>query len=200
MRKIDHIKNMRRANILAENRYMEQKQQDEKNPQEINKKFLSYDTLPDCVKSNVKNSITVSVAFVKKDGTVRHMAFRDSLKSYKKSEAEKTEAQKNYLSANNLMNVYDTNIYIKTKRENIQNGMSPEDAAADASKKSFRNFKLENVLGFVCNGKFYDMREKNNIVERFGFDIAQKLTKGMEKAMEAEEKISNIEMEKEKMQ
>ena len=112
--------------------------------------MLTFDSLPDCVKSNFEKNITVSVAFIKKDGTVRHMAFRRNLMSYKKSEAEKTEKQMNYLQNNNLMNVYDTNSFIKNKKENIAAGLDPEKAAEEAAKKSFRNFKLENVMGFLC--------------------------------------------------
>ena len=93
------------------------------------------------------------------------------------------------------MNVYDTNSFIKNKRENITAGLDPEQAAEEAAKKSFRNFKLENVMGFLCGGKFYDMREKNNIIQRFGEEIASQLTKSMIAKMQSDETSINEELE-----
>ena len=149
---------------------------------------LTFDTLPECVKNNFLKNITVSVAFVKADGkTVRHMAFRRNLLSYEKSQAEKTQAQANYLTNNNLMNVYDTNLFIKSKKAYMDAGMTPEEAAKKASKESYRNVKLENVLGFLCGGKFYDMREKNDIAARFDAGVYDQLTKGMVMKMKADE-------------
>jgi hypothetical protein len=191
MRKIDKKLNIQKANILAENLYLKSKTQ----LNEEAKEMLTFNTLPDCVKSNFEKNITVSVAFIKKDGTVRHMAFRRNLMSYKKSETEKTEKQMNYLQNNNLMNVYDTNSFIKNKRENITAGLDPEQAAEEAAKKSFRNFKLENVMGFLCGGKFYDMREKNNITQRFGEEIASQLTKSMIAKMQSDETSINEELD-----
>ena len=176
---------------MAENLYLKSKTQ----LNEEAKEMLTFNTLPDCVKSNFEKNITVSVAFIKKDGTVRHMAFRRNLMSYKKSETEKTEKQMNYLQNNNLMNVYDTNSFIKNKRENIAAGLDPEQAAEEAAKKSFRNFKLENVMGFLCGGKFYDMREKNNITQRFGEEIASQLTKSMIAKMQSDETSINEELD-----
>ena len=69
--------------------------------------------------------------------------------------------------------------------------MSEEEAAEDAANKSFRLFKLENVMAFLCNGEVYDMREKNNIVKRFSEEVAKQLTKQMILKMKSEEVISD---------
>jgi hypothetical protein len=141
---------------------------------------LTFDDLPSKVKEYYRRNITISVAFVKKDGSVRHIAFRRSLKSYEKSDKEKTDAQTNVLKNNNLMNVYDTNSYIKIKRESGD--------AALAAKGSFRNFKLENVLAFLCGGELFDMRDRNQIKERFGEEIYGSLTKSMVSALASDER------------
>lgn len=189
MRKINKKLNMLNANILAEKFYFNKKNQltEEDNKEET----LTFTTLPDCVKDNFNKNITVSVAFVKKDGSVRHMAFRRNLLSYIKSDKEKTEKQMNVLKNNNLMNVYDTNVFIKSKKENINNGMNQQEADEDAAKKSFRNFKLENVMAFLCNGKVYDMRKKNNIAKRFSEEVAAQLTKQMISKMNSDEILNN---------
>lgn len=142
--------------------------------------MLTYDALPDKVKENYKRNITTSVAFVKKDGTVRHMAFRRNIKAYEPSTAEKTDAQLNVLQNNNLMNVVDTNAYIRAFKEF-------EGDSAAASKKAFRNFKLENVLAFMASGQVFDMREENNILERFGEEVYGQLTKNMISALSSDE-------------
>jgi hypothetical protein len=141
--------------------------------------MLTYETLPEKVKDYFRKNITISVAFVKKDGTVRHMAFRRNLNAYEKSEAEKTDAQINKLKNNNLMLVYDTNLYIKA----IKAG---EDASK-AANASYRNFRLENVLAFMCGGEVFDMRKENNIIERYGDEIAGQLTKSMVFKMDQDE-------------
>lgn len=145
--------------------------------------MLTFDTLPDKVKENYKRNITTSVAFVKKDGTVRHIAFRRSIKAYEASTAEKTDAQINVLKNNNLMNVVDTNAYIRALKEF-------EGDSAAASKKAFRNFKLENVLAFMASGQVFDMREENNILERFGEEVYSQLTKSMVSALSNDERES----------
>lgn len=142
--------------------------------------MLTFDTLPDKVKENYKRNITTSVAFVKKDGTVRHIAFRRNIKAYEASTAEKTDAQINVLKNNNLMNVVDTNAYIRAFKEF-------EGDSAAASKKAFRNFKLENVLAFMASGQVFDMREENNILERFGEEVHSQLTKSMISALSGDE-------------
>jgi len=145
--------------------------------------MLTFDTLPDKVKENYRRNITTSVAFVKKDGTVRHIAFRRSIKAYEASSAEKTDAQMNVLKNNNLMNVVDTNAYIRGLKE------FGGDSAA-ASKKAFRNFKLENVLAFMASGQVFDMREENGILEKFGEEVYSQLTKSMVNALSNDERES----------
>ena len=137
---------------------------------------LTYDSLPAEVKQRYENNGRLGVAFVKKDGSVRHMSFSKTLKAYQPSTAAKTDAQANYRQNNNLWSGYDVNAYIKAKRE------TGDDAAA--AKQSFRNFKLENVLAFSAGGKVFDMRDENNIAERFGEDVANALTKSMIQALE----------------
>ena len=140
---------------------------------------LTFDELPDKIKDYFRRNITMSVAFVKKDGSVRHMAFRRNLKSYEKSDKEKSDRQANVLSNNNLMNVYDTNSFIRLKRETGD--------AAQAAKGSFRNFKLDNVLAFLVGGQLFDMRDQNKIEERFGEEVYAALTPSMISALKSDE-------------
>jgi hypothetical protein len=196
MRQTNRKQNMLKTNQLIESLYLKNKGL---LTEETKDSVLTYDTLPECVKTNFKRNITISVAFIKKDGTVRHMAFRRNLSAYERSEAEKTEKQLNYLVNNNLMNVYDTNSFIKRKKANKDSGMSEEDAAKAAANESFRNIKLENVMGFLCNGEFYDMRQQNKIAERFGEEIASQLTKAMVNSMKADESMINEELDQPKV-
>jgi len=137
---------------------------------------LTYETLPPEVKQRYENNGRIGVAFVKANGAVRHMSFSKTLKAYQPSTAAKTDAQANYRQNNNLWSGYDVNAYIKAKKE------TGDDAAA--AKQSFRNFKLENVLAFSAGGKVFDMRDENNIAERFGEDVANALTKTMIQSLE----------------
>lgn len=168
--------------------YLEEGEMEENMNEGFDGGVLTYDTLPGKVKEYFNRNITVSVAFVKKDGTVRHMAFRRNLKSYEKSDKEKTDAQINVLKNNNLMNVYDTNVYIKTKKETGDPAL--------AAKSSFRNFKLENVLAFLCGGEVFDMRDNNKIKERFGEEVYNSLTKSMVSALEKDEAEGEIGMKR----
>lgn len=139
--------------------------------------MLTFDSLPDKVKENYKRNVTASVAFVKKDGTVRHIAFRRNIKAYVPSDAPKTEKQINMLQNNNLMQVVDTNAYIKALKE-----LGGDKEAA--SKKAFRNFKLDNVLAFMASGQVFDMRDENNIMEKFGEEVYSQLTPNMKAALQ----------------
>lgn len=153
--------------------------------------FLTYKTLPDCVKNNLTQNITSSAAYVKKNGEVRHMAFRRKLLAYQKSNAEKTEKQKNVLKNNNLLQVYDVNVYLKTLAENRAKDMPDDEAKRKAASASYRSLIISNILGFHCSGEFYDMREINNIKERFGEEVYKGLTKTMIKSMDTEINESN---------
>ena len=130
------------------------------------------------LRNALQTNKTISVAFVKKDNTVRHMAVRRYLKAYVGSDAEKTDRQQNIEENNNIKYVIDMNIYIKTLRETGSKEV--------AAKKAWRAINLENVLGFMAKGKFYDLREENNIMERYGEEIYNSLTKSMTHAMEQE--------------
>lgn len=143
---------------------------------------LTFDELPECVKNNFRKNITTSVAFVKKDGSVRHMAFRRNLASYVPSDKPKSDAQLSMLSTHNLMNAYDVNAYIK--------GLEIMGDSSAAAKNSYRNFRLENVLAFMCGGKVYDMRDRNQIKDRYGDEVYNQLTKKMIAALAAEEKAA----------
>ncbi len=147
---------------------------------------LTFDNLPSEIKDAYRKNKAVSVAFVKKDGTVRHMAFRRSLKAYEKSDKEKTQAQIDAPRNNNLMNVYDTNSYIKIKRATGD--------ASEAAKGSFRNFRLDNVLALMTGGQLFDMRKENKIMERFGQDIYDSLTKNMISALAMDQATSDVDM------
>lgn len=125
----------------------------------------------------INHNKVISVAYVKKDGTVRHMAIKKNLSSYIPSDKEKTEKQINLQQNNNIKSVIDINIYKKKLRE--FNGDK-----AQAAKQSWRMINLQNVLGFLVGGRFIDLREENNILERFGQQIYDQLTKGMMRSME----------------
>lgn len=141
--------------------------------------------------SDLRNAINtnkiVSVAFVKKDGTVRHLAIKKYLSSYVPSETEKSDKQSNVESNNDIMKVVDINSYIK----DIKSGLE-KDAAA---KKCWRTVTLGNVLGFLSGGKFKDLRQENNIQERFGEEVYNSLTKSMVKSMDAEQNQQDVDLQ-----
>lgn len=138
--------------------------------------FLNDDNLESLRKAINSNKV-ISVAYVKKDGTVRHMAIKKNLSSYIPSDKEKTEKQMNLQQNNNVKSVIDINVYKKKLRE--FNGDK-----ALAAKESWRMINLQNVLGFLVGGNFIDLRQENNILQRFGQEIHDQLTKGMMRSME----------------
>lgn len=148
--------------------------------------FHSDEGLQDLRDAIDKNK-TVSVAFVKKDGTVRHMAIRKSLSSYVGSDREKTDAQMNVEQNHNLKKVVDINAYIRAKREMGD--------PAEAAKKCWRSINLQNVLGFLVGGKFKDLREENEIMDRFGEGVYNSLTKSMVNAMDRERQENEAQIE-----
>lgn len=150
---------------------------------------LTYNTLPPEIKNAIDKNQTVGVAFVKKDGTVRHMAFRRHLNAYVFSDKPKTEKQQNASMTHNQMTVYDTNAYIRALNE-----LGGDKTAA--ANKSFRIITLHNVLGFLHGGKFYDMRENNNIMNKYGENVYNQLTKNMVNAMNVEVDKGEVDMEK----
>jgi hypothetical protein len=144
---------------------------------------LTFDGMPEQVKQSYNGGQILSVVFVKKDGTVRPMAFSKFTKAYKPSESPKSDLQANVLSNNNLMVGYDRNTYKKLKNE-LGN-------AEEAAKGSWRRFKLDTVLGFLAGGQFFDMRDENRIQERFGQEVYNQLTPAMER--KAAEQIAQAE-------
>lgn len=141
-------------------------------PRDYDVEMLTYDKIPSEVLKRFKRNITISAAFIKKDGSIRHMAFRKKLNAYVKSTAPKTDLQANVLQNNNLLQVYDTNVYIKAKKEG-----KTHDQAVNGC---YRRITLDNVLGFLVGGKFYDTRDINKIRERYGEKLYNGLTKGMQ--------------------
>jgi hypothetical protein len=130
----------------------------------------------------------VSVAFVKKDGAVRHMLIRKNLSSYVPSEREKTDAQMNVEKNHDLKKVIDINSYKKElKRLRNENPeMDSNEMKSMASKGAWRSISLKNVLGFMVSGQFIDLREENEIMERYGEEVHNSLTKSMVNAMNQE--------------
>ena len=143
--------------------------------------FLRYSDLPQDFLNNFRKNITSSVAFVKKDGSVRTMAFRKRLLSYNelRSADPKSEKETNILPNNNMFRGYDVNLYNKALAE--YGGDSVK-----ASAKSYRQFFLDNVLAIMSGGKVYDFREKNQIMERFGPQVYNSLSPSMINALKTD--------------
>lgn len=135
--------------------------------------------------SALRNAIdknqTVSVVFVKRDGTVRPMAIRKHFNYEFKTGQNFAPTEHGFNSHKDFYNVFDINVYIKTKRQTGDSNL--------AAKSAWRKIILPNVLGFLAGGHFYDLREENNIQERFGPDIYGQLTKSMVNA--AAKELSN---------
>lgn len=142
------------------------------------------------LRNALKNNRMVSVAFVKKDGTVRHMLVRRFMSAYVASDAPKTDAQANLQANNDVKRVIDVSSYRKTLKDLRGQGMDDEAARAEASKKAWRTINLKEVLGFLVGGNFVDLRDENSIMERYGEGVYNSLTKGMVRSMEAEEAVA----------
>ena len=142
--------------------------------------------LRDAIESNK----IVSVAFVKKDGTVRQMAIKKNLSAYVPSTAAKTDRQANVQQNNDIYKVVDINAYNKRLRELKQEGMDPEQAKTEAAKRAWRSIKLPNVLGFSVGGQFIDLRDENDIMDRFGEEVYNSLSPTMQKSMNDNQKTS----------
>jgi len=121
----------------------------------------------------------ISVAYVKKDGSVRHMLVKRDIKSYVRSDREKTEKQTNVESNNDIKKVVDFALY----RKNLKDNGGDKEMAA---KSCWRTINLKDVLGFSAGGRFIDLRQENDILNRFGETINGLLTKSMQRAIEAE--------------
>jgi hypothetical protein len=157
----------------------------EENIEELNYQSLQDDENLQDLRDAVDKNKLVSVAFVKKDGSVKHMLIRKSLSSYVGSEREKTDAQMNVEMNNDIKKVVDVNAYkreIKVLR-NENPGMGDDMVKQMAAKKAWRSINLRNVLGFMVGGRFIDLRDENEIMDRFGETVHGQLTKSMISAM-----------------
>jgi hypothetical protein len=146
------------------------------------KSFSGSDELAE-LRDSIDKNILVSVAFVKKDGTVKHMGVKKNLSSYVPSTREKTDKQLNVEQNNDIKKVIDINAYIKSLKELKAAGMEEEQAKAEAAKKAWRSINLQNVLGFMVRGKFVDLRDENEIRQRFGDEIYNSVTPAMKSAL-----------------
>lgn len=136
----------------------------------------------EALRNAIEMNKTVSVVFVKKDGTVRPMAVRKHFKYEFKTGQDFQPSAQGLANHKDFYNVFDINVYIKLKR---QTG-----SAEEAAKGAWRKIILGNVLGFLAGGHFYDLRQENNIKERFGVEVYNQLTNSMAKA--AEKELNNV--------
>jgi len=140
-----------------------------------------------------KNQV-VGVAFVKNDGDVRHMLIKRYISSYVPSEKEKTEKQINLQRNNNVKRVIDFNLYRKNLKElRRYENMDEKERKEKASHDAWRTINLEKVLGFSVGRKFIDLREENDIMEKYGEYIYNQLTDGMKRRIE--EDLANAQQE-----
>ncbi len=165
----------------------------QENLEELNYQSLQDDENLQDLRDAIDKNKLVSVAFVKKDGTVKHMLIRKSLSSYVGSEREKTDAQRNVEMNHDLKKVVDVNAY---KREIKRlRGENPEMPDAEvkqmAAKGAWRSVNLRNVLGFMVSGRFIDLRDENEIMDRFGEQAHSQLTKSMIGAMQAQAPVND---------
>lgn len=136
--------------------------------------YQSYKAI-DELQNALSRGLIVSVVTVKDDGTIRHMAAKKFLSAYQSSTAIKSDKQKFIKSNNDIEKFVDINIYNKLVRETGDK--------IDAAKKAWRIVRLGNVLAFMVKGKLYDVRDENNIKERYGEQIYNSLTKSMVNVM-----------------
>jgi len=140
--------------------------------------FNTSDDLSDLRKAINSNRI-VSVAFFNMSkNKVSIRAIRKNLDLYVPSDRPKTEKQMNVDANNDLLTIVDVN----THNALIRSGMSRREAA----RKCWRKFRLNNVLGFLVGGKFKDLREENDIMERFGEEVYGEINPAMERALQNE--------------
>lgn len=152
--------------------------------------FHNDENLQDLRDALEKNKM-ISVAYVKKDGSVRHMLVKRHLSSYVASDAPKSDAQLNVDSNNDIKKVIDINSYKKElKNLRAENPFGDENMLKQmASKKAWRTVNLKTVLGFMVGGRFIDLRDENEIRERFGEDVYNSLTRSMIRSMEQDQPV-----------
>jgi len=166
----------------------------QENIEELNYQSLQDDENLQDLRDAIDKNKLVSVAFVKKDGTVKHMLIRKNLSSYVGSEREKTDAQRNVEMNNDLKKVVDVNAYKRElKRLRDENpGMDGVEVKQMAAKVAWRSINLKNVLGFMVGGRFIDLRDENEIMDKFGEQVHGQLTKSMIGAMQAQVPAEDI--------
>lgn len=153
----------------------------QENIEELNYQSLHDDENLQDLRDAIDKNKMVSVSFVKKDGEVKHMLVRKNLSSYVGSEREKTDAQMNVEMNHDLKKVVDINAY-KRELKYLRNQNPEMDSTTIkqmASKKAWRSINLKNVLGFMVGGRFIDLRDENEIMDRFGETIYNSLSKSM---------------------
>ncbi len=91
---------------------------------------------------------------------------------------------------NNIKKVVDINAYNKKLKELRNMGIDDDQAKSEASKVAWRSISLENVLGFMVRGNFVDLRDENDIMNRFGEEVYNSLTKSMKNAL-AQDQMGN---------
>jgi hypothetical protein len=128
-------------------------------------------------------NIIVSVAFVKRDGSVRPMAIKKGLSAYEFSTKEKSEKQKNVEQNHDIKKVIDINFYIKTLKKLKSEGMEEDEAKKQAAKASWRSVNLKDVLGFMVRGEFIDLRDENDILGKYGEEVYNSLTPTMKSSL-----------------
>jgi len=165
------------------------------NIEELNYQSFQDDQNLQVLRDAIDKNKLVGVAFVKKDGNVRHMLIRKSLSSYVGSDREKTDAQRNVDMNNDIKKVVDVNAYKKEiKRIRLENpGMNDSEVKQMASKGAWRAINLKNVLGFMVGGNFIDLRDENEIMDRYGEAVHGQLTKSMIGAMQAQAPVAEPE-------
>ena len=62
-----------------------------------------------------------------------------------------------------------------------------------AGDKAWRRISLPNVLGFLVGGKFIDLRDENEILQRFGQQVYDSLTPSMIRAVEQQTQVDDEE-------
>ena len=124
----------------------------------------------------LSSGLIISVAYVKKDGTVRHMAAKKFVSAYQASTNPKSEKQLNMKANNNIQPMIDVNIYNKAVKQ--------DGDKSQAAKLAWRMINLGTVLGFMVKGQFFDLREENNIMQKYGPEIYNSLSKTMLKTLE----------------
>ena len=165
----------------------------QENIEELNYQSLQDDENLQDLRDSIDKNKLVSVAFVKKDGNVKHMLIRKSLSSYVGSEREKTDAQRNVEMNHDLKKVVDVNAYKREIKRLRAEAPEANDAEVKqmAAKMAWRSINLRNVLGFMVGGRFIDLRDENEIMDRYGEAVHGQLTKSMIGAMQAQAPVND---------